>query len=1025
MSRPQERGATVESLPQNPLEGLGLIAEGQALMQQQTTEGHIAALAKFKEATALCQKNNNKMVMGAARFWEGIAYDSLGKPPDALSAFLDAARSLEESGLGFMNPMLFAVTGATYASLGETDKALDYLNRAVPLLKQVNVPQFAAYALKGLGEVNVHLGQKRKALEYLTEALQLYGQTKDWLHEVQILPLISALKSSLGQSTEALQTARAAVDRAKEHDAPDWEAYGYFAVGAAYASVGNLDAATTAYDRSLQLLQGRHDYTGEATALNNLGLIYFARANFTRALDYFERAMKVSESSNDTGIAAYAMNNIGALYARQGDPLTAFRFFEKALDFAGRHNDKRLKAAVLSSMADANFLMENREYVLKLLKETAATFREIEEPVHESEALISLADAYGAMGRYQEALDVLHPVLDSRHLAGDSGREGYVLREMGYMYTNMGDRSSALKSYAAALSKLEAAGDEGGQVDLYAALGSVSAADGDYQKADELYRKGLALARTGGLRQSEMLILAGLGFVLGKQGNLAQAEAFYDQEIAVSESLRLSARIEELKTGVGNISAALLTPAILLKFKLGKWAEAFDLAERARARAFLDQMNSAPVDSRKGADPALIDQEQSLRFDMRSLEEKLRKEARDNPRSEAAAIMATSLKEKEEAYAALLIRLKASNPEYAELQSYSPRPLNEIQRLLGTETTLVSYYVTAYKTLAFVVGSNSFQVVEIPVKEADLRAAINWFGDFASLRDPQPQTLKQLHAWLIAPIRQFIKSAQVVIVPHGPLHYVPFAALTDGHKYFGDECAISYLPGASMLPILRRRIQHGGQRVLAMAQSQASGLSALRYADEEARRVAKLYHTKPLQTGRATRAAFLKQAPAYNVVHIAAHAELNTNSPLFSRILLAPDRDDNGAIEVREIYGMDLARTPLVVLSACQTQLGAQSRGDDIVGLNRAFIYAGASAVVASLWTVDDEATSLLMKAFYGHLKLGMSNAAALQAAQAKTRKRYPHPYYWAAFVLSGDPGRNSGRRLANSRAVERPRPLR
>jgi CHAT domain-containing protein len=112
---------------------------------------------------------------------------------------------------------------------------------------------------------------------------------------------------------------------------------------------------------------------------------------------------------------------------------------------------------------------------------------------------------------------------------------------------------------------------------------------------------------------------------------------------------------------------------------------------------------------------------------------------------------------------------------------------------------------------------------------------------------------------------------------------------------------------------------------------------------------------------------------------------------------------------------MGLTRTNLVALSACETQLGAQSKGDDIVGLNRAFIYAGASSVIASLWTVDDEATNLFMKALYGHLKRGMTKAAALQAAQAATRKKYPHPYYWAAFVLTGDPGKDSGRRLTDT----------
>lgn len=1001
--------------PQNPFEGFGLISEGQSLMAQQTRQAFTAAIAKFKEAFVVCQKNGNKGGMGGARFWEGIAYDSLGKPHEALSAFLDAARYLDEAGLGFMNPMLFAVTGATYASLGETDKALDFLNRALPFLQRANIPQFSAYALKGLGDVHVQIGQKRKGLEYLNEALSLYQQTGDWLHEVQVLTLISALRSSLGLSTEAMKSARAAVDRSKEKGATDWQAYGYFAVGAAYAAIGNLEQAATAYNQSLDLLHGQHDGTGEATALNNLGLIYMARGNFDRALDYFERALKLSQSNREPRLAAYASNNMGTIYSLRGDPLTAFRRFKEALDFAVPNKDKRLEAAVLSSMADAYFLINSPNHSLRLLKEAAAAFAAIEEPAHEAEALISLADGYAVLGRYQEALDVLQPVLESRRVAADPGRQGYILREMGYIYNHLGDPGKALMCYAQALSQLETARDDIGKVDLYTAWGSALASNRDYHQAEELFTKGLTLARQAGLRQGESLILAMLGFLREKQGDLAQAERYYGEGITVSESLRSSARIEEIKTEVGSISATLLGPATLLKFKLGKWSEAFALAESARARIFLDQMNSAHIDIRKGADPELIDQEQSLRFDMRSLEEKLRKERRNNPASEAGRVMATSLKEKEESYAALLIRLKASNPEYAQLQSYSPAPLKEIQRLLGPQTTMVSYFVTAEKTLAFVLSSDSLHVVEITVKEADLRGAINWFRDFASLRDPQPQSLMQLHAWLVAPIRQYLKTAQVVIVPHGILHYVPYAALNDGRSYFGDEHAIYYLPSASTLPSLRRRTGHTGQRLLSVAQSQASGLPSLRYVDEEASSVAKLYHAQPLLTGRASRAEFLKRASAYNMLHIAAHAELNATNPLFSRIRLFAERDDSGAIEVREIYGMDLTRTDMVVLSACETQLGAPSKGDDIVGLNRAFIYAGASSVIASLWTVDDQATSFLMKVFYGQLKQGMSKAAALQAAQTATRKKYPHPYYWAAFVLTGDPGNHSRKRLANA----------
>jgi CHAT domain-containing protein/Flp pilus assembly protein TadD len=995
----------------NPFEILKLSTEFYQLSAPPSRKNAAKAIEKSSALLAIFKNQNIKIGMAAALFGRGSAYYFLGRAREALNDYLEAWEYSKEPGFGLLRPFLEAGTGAAYASLGETDKALESLNRALPLVRGLNLVHLLALTLRGLGEANVYVGQKRKALEYLNEVLRLYQQEGDWPNEVQVLSLISALRSSLGQSTEAMKSARAAVDRCEEKNARDWQAYAYFAVGAAYTAVGSLEEAATAYNRSLELLQGQQDSGGEATALNNLGLIYVARGDFDRALDYFEKAMKLAKAGGEPRLAAYASNNLGTIYYRRGDPITAFRHFKDALDFAVPNKDKRIEASVLSSLADAYFLANSPNHSVKILKEAAAAFAAIEEPAYESGVLISLADAYGATGRYQEALDLLRPVLESRRLAGDPGREGYVLREMGHMYIRMGDRNNALKHYSEALSKLEAAGEGSGQVDIYVGMGSISVADGDYKKAEELYRKGLALARTGGLRQSEMIILAGLGFAHEKQGDLARAESLYDQGIAVSESLRSSARIEELKSGVGDIATVPLVPAIRLKFKLGKWSEAFELAEKARARTFLDQINNVRIDVRKGADPKLVEQEQSLRFDIRALEEKLKKEQRDNPSSEAARVMAAGLKEKEEAYAALLIRLKASLPDYAELQSYSPRPLNEIQRLLGPQTTLISYFVTANATFAFVVGSDSFQAVEIEVKETDLRMAIDWFRGFASLRDPQPQSLKQLHDWLIAPIRQHIKTAEVAIVPHSILHYVPFAALTDGRAGFGVEHAIYYLPSASILPSIQRRVRSEGRRVLAAAHATADGLPALRFADEEARNVASLYYTQPLLTGRATRGEIVKRAPAYDVLHIAAHAELNAHSPLFSRILLSPGKDGSGAIEVREVYGMDLSRTNLVVLSACRTQLGAHSKGDDIIGLNRAFLYAGASSVIASLWTVDDQATSLLMKAFYGNLKQGMSNAAALQAAQAATRKKYPHPYYWAAFVLTGDPGRSGRRR--------------
>lgn len=159
----------------------------------------------------------------------------------------------------------------------------------------------------------------------------------------------------------------------------------------------------------------------------------------------------------------------------------------------------------------------------------------------------------------------------------------------------------------------------------------------------------------------------------------------------------------------------------------------------------------------------------------------------------------------------------------------------------------------------------------------------------------------------------------------------------------------------------------------------------------------------------ASEEALSAQVGAAGAVHLAAHGSFNPAAPLFSRLWLAPGADDDGHLNVHEVYGLDLQQADLVVLSACQTQLGELSAGDEVVGLNRAFLY-GAPTVVASLWSVDDEATGVLMVRFYTHLLAGMGKAESLQTAQNEVRTdpahpEWGHPYYWAAFVLSGDAG--------------------
>jgi CHAT domain-containing protein len=149
---------------------------------------------------------------------------------------------------------------------------------------------------------------------------------------------------------------------------------------------------------------------------------------------------------------------------------------------------------------------------------------------------------------------------------------------------------------------------------------------------------------------------------------------------------------------------------------------------------------------------------------------------------------------------------------------------------------------------------------------------------------------------------------------------------------------------------------------------------------------------------------FFEQAPSASLIHLAMHADFNADAPLFSRLLFA---QEGAPLELREVYSLDLRATDLVVLSACETQVGSATQGDEISSLNRAFLYAGASTIIASLWKVDDEATKLLMTHFYAALQQGAGKAQALQLAQAavRTDERFAAPFYWSGFVLTGAPG--------------------
>jgi len=247
-------------------------------------------------------------------------------------------------------------------------------------------------------------------------------------------------------------------------------------------------------------------------------------------------------------------------------------------------------------------------------------------------------------------------------------------------------------------------------------------------------------------------------------------------------------------------------------------------------------------------------------------------------------------------------------------------------------------------------------------------------------------------------------------VPHGPLHYLPFQAMRVDGAWLVERHRVSVVPSMSIAAQLLARKPVVPARLLAFGNPKIAPKYDLPGADREVAATARLFKTSAVFTGvDATRARFEQTAPGARIVHVAAHAEADLADPLHSRILLAgeagPDGADPRFLDAADILRLDLSGVALVTLSACESGLGRIAGGDEVLGFPRSFLAAGTDALIASLWPVNDDATSLLMATAYARLNAGDDVQTAMQAAQLAVLRqpRFAHPFFWAPFNLIGN----------------------
>lgn len=332
--------------------------------------------------------------------------------------------------------------------------------------------------------------------------------------------------------------------------------------------------------------------------------------------------------------------------------------------------------------------------------------------------------------------------------------------------------------------------------------------------------------------------------------------------------------------------------------------------------------------------------------------------------------------------------------------------LAQLQAILRPDERVLEFHALHDALQVWVIGADSLQSRRYPVSRDELTELVEVFRN-AVVRGRRNAISDgdKLGAALIAPLG--LESGQrLIIVPHGPLHYLPFQALRVNGQYLIERHPIAVEPSASVAVRLARSSSDAQKALVAFGNPRIADKYDLPGADAEVGRLAHLFPHSTIYTGiQATKTQFreaVRQAP---LVHVAAHAEADEVDPLYSRILLANEGGQRSFLEAREVLDMSLPQTALVTLSACESGLGRVASGDEVLGFPRAFLSAGSGGLIASLWPVSDEATEILMSTLYGALAQGKDVQQAMQAGQLAVMRhpKLAHPFFWAPFNLIGN----------------------
>jgi CHAT domain-containing protein/tetratricopeptide (TPR) repeat protein len=887
---------------------------------------------------------------------------------------------------------------------------------ALQLWRSINDGPAIAATLRLIGELLLDRGDRQGALGYLKESLIASRKAKDLHEETRVLNALGYLQTVLANYTDALTLLSRAHQLSLRHGNRQNEAQALSNIGETFHDMGQLDRALEYEQKALQLWRDLNDQGGQAQALLRTGYARMSMGQVEEALSAYQESLRLFKEMNLYRKQAFVLAALGHLNSQSGKKQQAISYYAQAETLCQNIEDPYIRAELSAGSGYVYYELGEMEQALHYNKQALSLYSSLSDrwavaALHLSigKIYLSMGEAEGALKQYQTGSALIKTLSNPR-------LEASLLSQSGEVFDRLGNSAEALANYTRALSLSRLAKDPRAEATTLNNIGRLRAARGQKHEAASDLKRALSLSQEISDRFTESVTLANIARLERDRGNLSGALHSIESAVRAMESLRSNVKSRDLRTSYFatirrhyELHVDILMQLHKQQPEHGYVKSAFEISERARARSLLDSLGGQQVQG--GADTELLVQPEPLRLD--ELQRKLLDEN-----------------------TLTLEYMLGDERSYGWLVSSSDILHFELPPRAGIENEVHHFYelLTANQPRP----GDTIEQIAARVKLSKEQLA--------------NQTSK-LSKLLLSPVATSLGTKRLLIVLDGALQRIPFQVLTvsETHRPLLLDHEIVNEPSASTLMLVLqthekrktapRTVAVFADPVFNIADSRlpspqngsqpspeggtAELTRALRDVGLENQDVPRLLSSRreadsimsevPWGKGlkaigfAANRESVTRQDLAqYRIVHLATHALLNNDRPEMSGILLSlvdssGSRQD-GFLRLNDIYKLKLP-VDLVVLSACQTGLGKDVKGEGLISLTRGFFYAGASGVVASLWKVDDDATAELMKHFYREMfENGRSPAAALREAQLKMYQtsRWQDPYYWAGFVIQG-----------------------